>query len=63
MTAIKRDGRNQGRKMATFELEDPTGRVRVVVFPETYDRFQRLLSDDVSVLVTAGLRGRATTSS
>ncbi len=59
VTAIKRDGRNQGRRMATFELEDPTGRVRVVVFPDTYDRFQRLLADDVAVLVTAGLRGES----
>jgi DNA polymerase-3 subunit alpha len=55
--AIKRNGRNQGRKMAAFQLEDPGGSVRAVVFPDTYDRVHRLLEDDRPVLATASLKG------
>ncbi len=55
-TAIKA-GPNQGRPMATFELEDPSGRARVVVFPEVFDRTQGVLAEDSAVLVVGDLKG------
>jgi DNA polymerase-3 subunit alpha len=54
---IKREGRNQGRKMAVFELEDPSGSIRVVVFPDAYERCEGVLEDGATVLVSASLRG------
>ncbi len=54
---IKKQGPNQGRKMATFFLADPTGSVRVVVFPDTFDAAKRVLKNDVPVLVTAVPKG------
>jgi len=54
---IKRGGRNQGRRLAVFELEDQTGSVRVVVFPDQLDRCERVLVDDAAVLLTATLKG------
>jgi DNA polymerase-3 subunit alpha len=54
---IKKEGKNQGRKMAVFNLEDATGSVRVVVFPDTYDRFHHVLEEERAVLVKATLRG------
>ncbi len=51
-----KDGRNQGRRMASFSLEDQTGTVRVVAFPDTYERFEKYISDGAYVLVTATLR-------
>jgi DNA polymerase III subunit alpha len=55
--SIKRDGRNQGRQMATFQLEDATGSVRVVVFPDLFERSGTLLADDTAVVVEATLKG------
>ncbi len=54
---IKKKGPSQGRKMATFFLADPTGSVRVVVFPDLYDTVKKLLKNDVPVLVTAVPKG------
>lgn len=54
---IRKEGPNHGRRMATFRLEDPTGAVRVVVFPDAYDKVQKLLEDDLAVLVTASPKG------
>jgi DNA polymerase-3 subunit alpha len=51
-----REGRNQGRRMASFTLEDQTGSVRVVVFPDAYERFEKFLVDGTPMLVTASLR-------
>ncbi len=56
---IKREGRNQGRKMAVFQLEDPVGAVRVVVFPDTLDSYEHVLEDGVPVLVVATLKGES----
>ena len=39
-----KDGRNQGRRMASFTLEDQTGTVRVVAFPDVFERFERSLA-------------------
>jgi DNA polymerase-3 subunit alpha len=51
-----KEGRNQGRRMASFALEDQTGAVRVVAFPDAYERYERSLVDGTSVLVSATLR-------
>jgi len=55
--SIKRDGKNQGRQMAVFQLEDPTGAVRVVVFPDTFEKSKSLLTEDEPLLVVANLKG------
>ena len=54
---IRKSGPNQGRRMASFHLEDPTGAVRVVVFPDAFDKVQDLLSGAAAVLVTATPKG------
>ena len=42
--------------MASFSLEDQSGAVRVVAFPDAFERYERILVDGSSVLVTATLR-------
>ncbi len=54
---IRKEGRNQGRRMAVFLLEDATGSVRVVAFPDTFDASERVLEDNAPVLVSATLKG------
>jgi DNA polymerase-3 subunit alpha len=54
---IKKEGRNQGRRMAVFQLEDGTDSIRVVAFPDAYDRCEKVLKDGIAVLLTASLRG------
>jgi DNA polymerase-3 subunit alpha len=54
---IKKEGRNQGRRMAVFQLEDPSGAVRAVAFPDTFEAHERLIVDGASVLVSATLKG------
>ena len=51
-----KEGRSQGRRMASLTLEDQTGAVRVVAFPDAYERYEKHLSDGACVLVTAALR-------
>ena len=54
---IRREGPNHGRRMGVWELEDATGSVRVVAFPDAFDRAERLLADGSAVLVVATLKG------
>jgi DNA polymerase-3 subunit alpha len=54
---IKKEGRNQGRRMAVFHLEDASGVTRVVVFPDTFETYQRLVVEGAAVLVAATLKG------
>jgi DNA polymerase-3 subunit alpha len=54
---IKKEGRNHGRRMAVFQLEDPSGAVRAVAFPDTFETYERLIRDGASVLVAATLKG------
>ncbi len=54
---IRKEGPNQGRRMAVWELEDVTGTVRVVAFPEAFERYERLLEDGAAVLVVASMKG------
>ena len=43
---VTKNGRNAGAKMAVFELEDVQGKVEVVMFPKTLDKFGHLLEVD-----------------
>jgi len=54
---IKKEGRNHGRKLAVFYLEDANGSVRAVAFPDTFEANERLIQDGASVLVSATLKG------
>jgi DNA polymerase-3 subunit alpha len=54
---IKKEGPNQGRRMAVFQLEGKGASLRAVVFPDAYDRLGRALENDRVVLVNAGLKG------
>jgi DNA polymerase-3 subunit alpha len=54
---IKRDGPNHGRRMAVWELEDATASVRVVAFPDAFERAERALADGEPVLVVASIKG------
>jgi DNA polymerase-3 subunit alpha len=54
---IRKQGPNQGRRMAVWQLEDATGSVRVVAFPDAFERYERLLSDGTAVLVVASMKG------
>jgi DNA polymerase-3 subunit alpha len=51
-----KEGRNQGKRMASFTIEDQTGNVRAVAFSDVYEKYDRLLVDGAAVLVTASLR-------
>jgi DNA polymerase-3 subunit alpha len=54
---IKKEGPNHGRKMAVWELEDATGSVRVVAFPDAFEQAERVLAEGLPVLVVASLKG------
>jgi DNA polymerase-3 subunit alpha len=51
-----KEGRNQGRRMASFTLEDQTGTVRAVAFPDAFATCERHLTEGNAVLLTATLR-------
>ena len=51
-----KEWRNQGKRMASFNIEDQTGSVRAVAFSDVYEKYDRLLMDGAAVLVTASLR-------
>ena len=50
-TSIVRKGRNEGRRMGFFELEDFSGTVECVVFARTYPALEPLLEPDRIVLI------------
>jgi len=54
---IRKQGPNQGRTMAVWQLEDASGTVRVVAFPDTFERYQRLIEDGAAVVVVAAMKG------
>ncbi len=56
--SIKKEGRNHGRRLAVFRLEEADSAVRVVAFPDVYDANGRLLEDGAAVLVVASTQGR-----
>jgi DNA polymerase-3 subunit alpha len=49
-------GRNEGRMMAKFVLDDQFGSVECVVFSDLYDKYSRWLENGVAVLVTANVK-------
>jgi DNA polymerase-3 subunit alpha len=51
-----KEGRNQGKRMASFTLEDQTGAVRAVAFSDVYEKSDRVLVDGAAVLINASLR-------
>ena len=55
--SIKKEGRNHGRQLAVFRLEEANGAVRVVAFPDVFDTYGRLLEDGAAVIVVASLKG------
>ncbi|MDX1582964.1 MAG: DNA polymerase III subunit alpha, partial [Thermoanaerobaculia bacterium] len=54
-TKIKK-GRNEGRLMARFTLEDQHGSVDVVVFADLFEKVQRWLEEGIPVLVSANVK-------
>jgi DNA polymerase III subunit alpha len=54
-TKIKK-GRNEGRMMAKFVLDDQYGSVECVVFADLFDKYGRWLDNGVPVLVTANVK-------
>jgi DNA polymerase-3 subunit alpha len=43
--------------MAVWQLEDVSGTVRVVAFPDAFERYERLVADGAAVLVVAEMKG------
>ena len=46
-----KSGRNQGRKMAQVHLEDLTGSISMICFPDTYYKYGELLQEDQAIFV------------
>ncbi len=51
-----KEGKNQGKRMASFTIEDQTGGVRAVAFSDVYEKAERLLADGAAVFLSASLR-------
>ncbi len=51
VTGLRQLKTKRGDRMAAFDLEDEAGKLEVVVFPEAYGKFGRLLSDDAMLIV------------
>jgi DNA polymerase-3 subunit alpha len=54
---IRKEGRNQGRRLGVFQLEDAAGVVRVVAFPDVFETYETLLANGKPVLVVATVKG------
>lgn len=55
VTELNRRKSKKGQWFATLQLEDMDGLVEVLVFPKAYEAFQRILENDVPVIVTGRL--------
>ncbi len=51
VTGLKRITTKKGDPMCFLEMEDLTGKVEVVVFPRTYERFRDVLAADSVILI------------
>ncbi len=51
-----KEGKNQGKRMASFTLEDQSGGVRAVAFSDIYEKSDRLLTEGAAVFLNASLR-------
>ena len=58
-----KNGKNAGRKFAAFHLEDLTGVVEAVAFPDVYDRLKNLIAEDRVVFLKARVERREGTVS
>jgi DNA polymerase-3 subunit alpha len=58
VTNIRRVTTKTNRSMAVMEIEDLTGSIEVVVFPDAYDQHSSLLESDVILSITAKLDER-----
>jgi DNA polymerase-3 subunit alpha len=58
VTGLDKKWTRKGDLMATFELEDLTGSIEVMVFPRTMSEHGHKLEEDAVVLVTGRLDGR-----
>ena len=47
-----------GNYMASFKIEDPTGKLDVIVFPKAYQKFGHLFQEDAIVIMTGSLSDR-----
>ena len=56
VTAVRRLQTRKGASMATFQLEDLSGTVEVVVFPKCYEKCSDLLSDSDQPVLVRGRR-------
>ncbi len=53
----RQESRQPGRQWASFRLEDASGSVRVLLFPDSWQKCGSVLEADRPVLVTGALRG------
>ncbi|MDQ3540174.1 MAG: OB-fold nucleic acid binding domain-containing protein, partial [Chloroflexota bacterium] len=58
VTSIRRVTTKTNRSMAVLEIEDLTGSIEVVVFPDAYDQHSSLLESDAILSITAKLDER-----
>lgn len=58
LTQIKRITTKSGSPMAYLTLEDPTGRMEVIVFSNTYLQYRSLFAEDSVVVITGKLENR-----
>ena len=58
VTTIRRVTTKTNRSMAVLEIEDLTGSIEVVVFPDAYDQHSSLLESDAILSITAKLDER-----
>ena len=53
-----KSGKNEGRMMGRFVLEDLTGTIPAILFADTFDRFGSMLEDEAVVIVKGFVRER-----
>ncbi len=51
VTGFQTRNTKKGTRFALLRLEDATGGVKCVLWPETFSRFQKLLADDAALLI------------
>ena len=61
ITKVKKVFTKSGSYMLYFELEDPTGRIEIVLFPKVYAKFSHLIDEDKIVIMEGRLDHRRDT--
>jgi DNA polymerase-3 subunit alpha len=62
ITSIRPLKTRKEERMATFMLEDMTGRVEVVAFPESYSKGYQYIQDDLMVWIKGSIQGNGESS-